>query len=376
MFRRIPGSSIRRFWLRWTALTGIAVAAISLSAACSGGAAPQPTAAPAKPAAASTSAPAAAATQAPAKAAAPASGGAVAKLASVLPEDHPQHKSYLYFADKVKEYTGGKLTIQIFPNSQLGNEREYVEGLQIGTLEMAKTSTAVLGPFVPQFQIFDLPYMSASKDVMFKIADGEVGQALLKALADKMNIKGIGFFDSGTRNIYNKSKPINTPADLKGMKIRVMENPLMIQTFNTLGAAATPMASGEQYSALQQGVIDAAENSPIFILSGKFYEVTKYLSMTEHFITPDLPMISLKWYNAQPKEIQEAVDKAGKEMVVKEREFWKDYETSVMTQLKDKGMQINQVTDKAPWVKAVEPIIKDAESKVGKDLIDKAKAVK
>ena len=106
---------------------------------------------------------------------------------------------------------------------------------------------------MPQFQVFDLPYVFAGKNQMFKAADGEVGQTLLKALQDKLNIKGLGFFDSGTRNIYNKVRPINTPDDLKGMKIRVMENPLMIQTFNALGAAATPMASGEQYSALPAG---------------------------------------------------------------------------------------------------------------------------
>lgn len=361
---------------------GISVAIMAtgltlIAAACGGPAAtPAATTAPAKPAA--TTAPAAAgATTAPAAtkpaAAAPAAGAKVAKLASVLPEDHPQHKAFLFFADKVKEYTNGALTIQVFANSQLGNEREYVEQLQIGQIEFAKTSAAVMGPFVPQFQVFDLPYIFSSRENLFKATDGEVGQTLLKLLEDKLQIKGLGFFDSGTRNIYNKVRPINTPDDLKGIKIRTMENPLMIQTFNSLGAAATPMASGEQYSALQQGVIDAAENSPIFVLSGKYYEVTKYLSMTEHFMTPDLPMVSIKWLSAQPKEIQDAVAKAGKEMVAQERVFWKDYEGTVMTEIKAKGMQINEVPNKQPWIEKVQPIHVANEGKIGKDLIDKAK---
>jgi len=351
-------------------------AMVALVAACSGGApAAQPTAAPAKPAAAATSAPAAqSATTAPAAAqqAAPA-GAVVTKFASVQAEDHAHHKAYLFFANRVKELTGGMLIINVYPNSQLGSEREYVEQLQIGQIEFGRVATAVLGPFIPQFQAFDLPYLFKSKQQMLNAADGELGKTLEKLLAEKLNVKSLGFFDDGTRSIYNRVRPISTPADMKGMKIRSMENPLMIKTFNTLGGAATPMAYGEVYSALQQGVIDAAEGPINSYWAVKHYEVAKYFSFTDHFISPALPMVSLKWYNSWPKEWQQAIDQAAKEMVVEERKMLTVQEKEAETELKAKGALINQVADKAPFMKLVEPLYAEYESKIGKDLIDMAR---
>ena len=353
--------SNRRRFLEMAGLSTLVIGLLILAAAC-GGAAPaaQPTAAPAKGGE-------------PAKAA-PAAAAQTVKFASVLAEDHPQHKAFLFCADRMKELTNGKVIVQVFPNSQLGNEREYIEQLQIGQLEFGKSSAAVLGPFVPQFQVFDLPYVFKSREHLFKHTDGEVGQTLLKLVNEKLNIKGLGFFDAGARSIFTSKKPINTPADLKGLKIRVMENQLMIQTFNALGAAATPMAYGELYSALQQGVVDGAENSPVAYRAMKHYEVAKYFSYTEHFMTPDFPMVSLKWYNAQPKEIQQAVDQAGKEMIKKERELWLEYEKFVEDDLKAKGVEFNKVADKGAFAKLVEPIYSQFESKIGKDLIEKASA--
>ncbi|MGE5620788.1 MAG: TRAP transporter substrate-binding protein [Sphingomonadaceae bacterium] len=358
------------FSRRSIAMIPVSMAAAGIlvfAAACS-------SSAPAQPAPASGGA-APAATSAPAQkeAAAPA-GTITAKFASVAAEDHPHHKSFVFFADRVKELTNGKLVVQVFPNSQLGNEREYIEQLQIGQIEFAKSSAAVLGPFVPQFQVFDLPYVFKSKDQLFKHTDGEVGQTLIKLAEDKLGIRVFGFFDAGTRSIFNSKKPVKTPADLKGMKIRVMENPLMIQTLNAMGAQATPLAVGEQYSAIQQGVLDGAENSPVFYRSQKFYEVAKYYSYTEHFMTPDTPMVSLKWYNAQPKEIQQAIDQAGKEMIKKERELWLEYEKFVVDDLKSKGILFNEVEDKAAFAKLVEGIYGQFEGKIGKDLIQKATA--
>lgn len=372
--------SRHHFWRRsfqMVSVSAIAAGLLILSVAC-GGAAPaaQPTAAPSKPAPAATSAPAAAQPASPTKPAAaqPAAGAQTVKLASVLAEDHPQHKAFLFFADRVKELTNGKLIIQTFPNSQLGNEREYIEQLQIGQLEFAKSSAAVIGPFVPQFQVFDLPYVFKSREHLFKHTDGEVGQTLLKLVEEKLGIRGLGFFDAGSRSIFTSKRPINTPADLKGLKIRVMENQLMIKTFNALGSAATPMAYGELYSALQQGVVDGAENSPVAYRSQKHYEVAKYFSYTDHFMTPDFPMVSLKWYNAQPKEIQQAVDQAAKELIKKERELWLEYEKFVADDLKSKGAVFNQVPDKGAFAKLVEPIYTEFEGKIGKDLIQKASA--
>lgn len=306
------------------------------------------------------------------QAAAPA-GVTVTKFASVLAETHAHHKAYVFFADRVKELTHGKLIINVYPNSQLGNEREYVEFLQTGQIEFGRVATSVLGPFIPQFQAFDLPYLFKSKQDMFRAADGQLGNLLLKLLAEKLNIKGLGFFDDGSRCLYSSKRPINMPADFKGMKVRTMENQLMIKTFNALGAAATPLPYGELYSALQQGVVDAGEGPVQSYWAMKHYEVAKYFSYTDTFISPALPMVGLKWFNAQPKEFQQAIDQAAKEMIVKERQLMAEQEKTATDDLKAKGVIFTEVKDKAAFMKAVESIHKEYEARLGKDLLDMAR---
>jgi tripartite ATP-independent transporter DctP family solute receptor len=304
---------------------------------------------------------------------APANAGTVTKFASVLAESHAHHKSYLFFADRVKELTGGALIINVYPNSQLGNEREYVEFLQTGQIEFGRVATSVLGAFVPQFQAFDLPYLFKDKQQMFKAADGELGTLLLKLLAEKVNIKGLGFFDDGSRCLYSSKRPVAMPVDFKGMKVRVMENQLMIKTFNTMGAAATPLPYGELYSALQQGVVDAGEGPVQSYWAMKHYEVAKYFSYTDTFISPALPMVGLKWFNAQPKEVQQAIEQAAKETVVKERQMMAEQEKTATDDLKSKGVIFTEVKDKAAFMKAVEPIHKEYEARLGKELLDMAR---
>jgi tripartite ATP-independent transporter DctP family solute receptor len=304
---------------------------------------------------------------------APANAGTVTKFASVLAESHAHHKSYVFFADRVKELTGGKIIINVYPNSQLGNEREYVEFLQTGQIEFGRVATSVLGAFVPQFQAFDLPYLFKSKQDMFRAADGELGTLLLKLLAEKVNIKGLGFFDDGTRCLYSSKRPVAMPVDFKGMKVRTMENQLMIKTFNTLGAAATPLPYGELYSALQQGVVDAGEGPVQSYWAMKHYEVAKYFSYTDTFISPALPMVGLKWFNAQPKEVQQAIEQAAKETVVKERQMMAEQEKTATDELKSKGVIFTEVKDKAAFMKAVEPIHKEYEARLGKELLDMAR---
>jgi len=300
-------------------------------------------------------------------------GTVVAKFAHVLADTHANHKCYLFFANKVKEMTNGKLIVNIYPSSQLGNEREYVEFLQTGQIEFGRAHTAVLGSFIPQFQVFDIPYIFKDKQQMFKAADGELGQSLLKALADKLQIKGLGFFDDGARCLYSSRRPIHTPADFKGLKVRTMENQLMIKTFNMLGAAATPLPFGEVYSGLQQGVIDASEGPVQGYWVMKHNEVAKYFSYTDTFISPALPMVGLKWFNAQPKEFQRAIEQAAREMIVMERQLFAEQEKVATEDLKQKGVQFNAVKDKAAFIKIVEPIHQEFEQRLGKNLIDLAR---
>jgi tripartite ATP-independent transporter DctP family solute receptor len=300
-------------------------------------------------------------------------GAVVTKFAHVLAENHANHTSYLFFANRVKEMTKGKLIINIYPSSQLGNEREYVEFLQTGQIEFGRAHTAVMGGFIPQFQVFDIPYIFKDKQQMFKAADGELGRVLLKTLADKLQIKGLGFFDDGTRCLYNSRRPIYTPADFKGLKVRTMENQLMIKTFNMLGAAAAPLPFGEVYSGLQQGVIDASEGPVQGYWVMKHNEVAKYFSYTDTFMGPALPMVGLKWFNAQSKEFQQGIEQAAREMIVKERELMAEQEKVATDDLKSKGVLFNAVKDKTAFMKIVEPIHKEFESRLGKDLLDLAR---
>jgi len=368
----MKGSMTRRDFMRILALGSGG----ALLVGCGQPAAPaQPTAAP--KAAAPDAPTAAAAPAAPAAAAAAAPAGAVtAKFAAVQADDHSHTQGYKYFASKVKEYTNGKLIINVFPNSQLGNEREYIEQLRTGQIEFARVATAVLGPFVPQYQAFDLPYLFENEAQMLKSADGQLGMQLQKLLEDKLAIKGLGFWPDGSRSVYNRLRPIKTPADMKGMKIRLMENPLMLETFNALGAAATPMAYGEVYSALQQGVIDGAEGPINAYGTIKHWEVAKYFSYTEHFNTPVLPMVSKKWYDAQPKEFQDAIDKAAKDTMPWVRNLQAEQEKAAAADLTSKGVQINKVDDKAPFIKLAETVYPKYVDKIGKDYIDLARSGK
>ena len=300
-------------------------------------------------------------------------GVVVTKFAHVLAETHANHTCYLSFAKRVKEMTKGKLIINVYPNSQLGNEREYVEFLQTGQIEFGRAHTSVLGGFIPQFQTFDIPYLFKDRQQMFKAADGELGRVLLKALADKLQIKGLGFFDDGSRCLYNSRRPIYTPADFKGLKVRTMENQIMIKTFNMLGAAAVPLPFGEVYSGLQQGVIDASEGPVQGYWVMKHNEVAKYFSYTDTFIGPALPMVGLKWFNAQSKEFQQAIEQAAREMIVQERQLFAEQEKVATDDLKSKGVLFNAVKDKTAFMKIVEPIYKEFESQLGKDLLDMAR---
>ncbi len=361
----------RRSPLVASALAAAAGLLIAATACGSSTPAAQPTSAPSQPnAAAPTKAPEA---TKPA-AAAPAQVIRV-KYSDQVAEDHPEQKATREWAEKVKTMTNGALVIDLYPNSVLGSPRENLEQMQIGQLEFAKISTAALGGFVPQFQVFDLPYVFKSREHLLKATDGEPGKILEKMLADKLGIRILGWFDAGARSIFTSKKPVKSIADLKGQKIRVMESPLMIQTFNLMGAAAVPMAYGELYSALQQGVVDGAENSQIAYRSMKHYEVAKYWTNTEHFMTPDIPMVSLKWFNAQPKETQNAIEQSAKELIQNERKYWLEYEKFVTDDLKAKGVQFMD-TDKEPFAKAVEPVYKDFEPKIGKELMDMARNMK
>lgn len=276
------------------------------------------------------------------------------KLAHSLEMSHPVHIAMEYLAKRVAEKSGGKLTVKIYPNSQLGSERESVELLQIGSIGMTKVSTAVMESFSPNFKVFSLPYIFKDKSHYYKVLDGKIGEDMLKE-GEKYWLRGLTYYDAGSRSFYVSGKAINTPADLKGLKIRVQASNTAINMVKAFGGAATPISSGEIYTALQQGVVDGAENnSPTFFLS-RHYEVAKHYSLNEHTMVPDILLIStVVWDKLSPEEkkwLQEAAD----ESAVVQRQLWQEAEQEALAAVKVAGVEVN-IPDKAPFAKMVEPL--------------------
>lgn len=272
------------------------------------------------------------------------------------------------FEKKVEEYTNGKVDVQIFPSSQLGNERDLIEGVSLGTLEMTVSSTGPLPNFSKDFQVFDLPYIVKDRESAYKVMDGEVGQKILGTL-EPIGIKALGFWENGFRNLSNGKKEIVHPQDVAGLKIRTMENPVHIASFKQLGAIPTPMAWGEVFTALQQGTIDGQENPLIIFSTNKLNEAQKYLSLTGHFYSPAVMMINKAAFESYPQDVQEAIVKAEQEARAWERDFSKKSDEELVDKIKATGVTITEV-DKAEWQEYLAPIYDQFRSEINPEYID------
>jgi tripartite ATP-independent transporter DctP family solute receptor len=292
------------------------------------------------------------------------------KLAHVVSTSAPYHIGAMEFAKLVDQKTKGQLKIEIYPGGQLGKgERECIEGLQIGTIDLVATSTGPVGGFVPQMLVVDLPFLFRDNSHVDKVLDGPIGEGLLKDLS-KAGIKGIAFWENGFRNLTNNKHPVNKPEDVKGLKLRTMENEVHMDAFRTLGADPTPMTWGEVYTSLQQGVIDGQENPINIIRTHKIYEVNKNLALTGHVYSPALLLMNENKFKSLAPDLQKALMEAGKEAAKFERKFIRDNEAKMLDELKGFGMQVTY-PDKKLFQKATEPTYKKYESRFGKDLIDK-----
>lgn len=278
------------------------------------------------------------------------------------------HSGAVQFKERVEKYTEGKVRVDIFPSSQLGNERDMIEGAAMGLIEMCVVSTGPLPNFSPDFMVFDFPFLVIDRQKAYAVMDGEVGQAILKSLEPK-GIKALGFWENGFRNITNNKKAISRPEDVKGMKIRTMENPLHQETFRILGATPTPMAWGEVFIALQQGTIDGQENPLVIIDTAKIYEVQKHISLTGHFYSPAVMLMSKQVFDELAPDIQEAVIKAEKEARDWERAFSAGLDAKLVDTLKEKGAIITEV-NKEEWRKACAPVYDLFRSKVNPAYLD------
>jgi tripartite ATP-independent transporter DctP family solute receptor len=263
----------------------------------------------------------------------------IIKLAHILDPTHSVHKAMEYMADQVEKKSGGTLIIQIYPSGQLGNERECLELLQIGSLGITKVSAAVIEGFVEEYKVLGLPYIFRNKAHAETVLDGPIGKKLLLASED-IWLRGLCFYDAGSRSFYTKDRPINSPRDLKGMKIRVMKSITAVNMVNALGASPTPIAFGELYTALQSGVVDGAENNPPSFYLSRHYEVCNYYSLDEHTTIPDVLLISTIVWNTLSEEEQDWLQEAVDESLVLQRELWKASEKDALESVQKAGVKI------------------------------------
>ncbi|MBP7495680.1 MAG: TRAP transporter substrate-binding protein [Spirochaetales bacterium] len=291
------------------------------------------------------------------------------KLASVLPESHPVHKALVFFADKMAERTQGDVKVTLFPAGQLGQEKDYIEGVKIGSIELTKVSAGPMGQYAPTLQVLSLPFIWRDLDHQHKVLQGPIGERLMKDM-EKEGFKGLAFLDAGFRSITTSKGPIYTPADLKGLKIRVMQSKPLIDTINALGATAVPMGQSEVYTALQTKVIDGWENNEPTVLSFNMQEVAKYFSYTRHSSIPDVLIMSKRVFDKAPKNIQDAVLATAKDTIQEHNKLWALMIDDTIKQLKAKGMIFNEVKDIKEFQKAASGVWKEFEPIVGRDLID------
>ena len=295
------------------------------------------------------------------------------RLGHTLDTQHSVHKAMVHFGERLSELSNGAMDVKIYPSSQLGTEREMIELLQIGSLSMTKVSASPLEGFVPAMKIFSIPYIFRDNDHFWKVLNSEVGQGLLTGV-EPFRLKGLAYYDAGSRSFYTNNKPVRTPADLAGMKIRVLNSPTAVRTVRELGGAATPVAWGELYTALQQGVVDGAENNPPSYYLSRHYEIARYYSLDEHTSVPDVMLMSLRVWENLTDQQQEWVDKAMQDSVIFQRQAWQESTLDSLAKVKADGVEVIY-PDKKPFVEAVKPFHDSLRGTAVGDLISKIKAM-
>jgi len=271
----------------------------------------------------------------------------VLKLAHGLDPSHPVHKAMVYMADRCKEISDGELQIDIYPSGQLGSEQQCIELLQIGSLGITKVSTSAMESFTDDFKVLGLPYIFKSSEHAFKVLDGEIGDEILAA-AEPFLIRGLCFYDAGSRSFYAINKPINHPDDLRGMKIRVQKSIIAFSLIRAMGGSPTPIDWGELYTALQSGVVDGAENNPPSLYTSRHYEVCKYYSLNEHTMVPDVLIISLKVWNSLTDQEKKWLQQAADESVPVQRKLWAESVEESLRIVQEAGVVITY-PDKEPF---------------------------
>ncbi|MCY4562280.1 MAG: TRAP transporter substrate-binding protein [Flavobacteriaceae bacterium] len=278
------------------------------------------------------------------------------RLGHGLDVNHPVHQGMLQIDKHLKDLSDGKMRLMIYPNQQLGSERECLELLQIGSLDITKVSAAVMENFVPDFKIFGLPFLFDNKEHLFKVLDGKIGESLLNQ-GSAFWLKGLGYYDSGSRSFYLKDRLVESPQDLQGLKIRVMESATAIEMMQHLGASPTPISWGELYTSLQQGVVDGAENNPPSFYLSKHYEVCKYYVISEHTTIPDVLLTSTHLWNKLSEIEKKWLRQSVRKSVIFQRKLWVKSEQDALDGARASGIKISY-PNKQPFRDAVKPMYK------------------
>ena len=277
------------------------------------------------------------------------------RLAHVVNEQDGFHIAATKFEELVEERTEGKVNIEIFPNASLGDERTLLEGMQIGTVDMGVITNGPVANFVEEMAVFELPFLFPSPEAAYSVLDGPIGQELLDKLAD-VNLKGLAYAERGFRNLTNSERAVNSPEDLDGLRIRVMENPVYTDTFRELGANAIPMAWTEALTAMQQGTIDGQENPVNVIHSFKLDETQNYMTLSRHTYAPAIFVMGMPAWNQLPEAAQAVLEEAAQEAAEHERQVNADMEAEQLAALREAGMEINDAPDMEAFQAAVVPV--------------------
>ena len=302
----------------------------------------------------------------------------VLKAADVHPLGYPTVEAVVRMGKALEEATKGRLSIQMYPSMQLGGEKEMIEQAQVGALQICRISLGPMGPLVPELNALQLPFVYRSVDHEHAVLDGAIGTELLQKLSDHptAGLIGLCYMDGGTRNVYNSKRPINTIEDLKGLKIRMMGNPMFIDTMNALGGNGVGLGMDQLANALQTGVVDGAENNEPTYASEQHWRYAKYFSYTGHLIIPEILVFSKRSWQGLSADDQALIKKLGREAQFVQRKLWAEREQVAIAKMKENGTVINQVSPEAK--KALQAAVKPVWDKYAKDLagmIEKINAV-
>lgn len=282
----------------------------------------------------------------------------VFKASDVHPEGYPTVAAVEEMGKTLAQDTNGRLSVQMYASMQLGGEKEAIEQAQVGALALARVSVGTLGPVVNDLNVLNLPFLFRDTTHAQKVLDGPIGQELLDKVTNSpnANLVGLCWMDAGARNMYDTKRPISDIGDLKGLKVRVMGNPMFVDMMNALGGNGIAMGYDQVFTALQTGVVDGAENNPPSFVFDNHYQVAKYYTLTEHLIVPEMLVFSKPIWNKMSKDDQALIRKLSRDAQMRERVLWNEYQDKALAKMKESGIQIVTIKDKGPFQAAVKPV--------------------